>query len=56
VRIDQEDPIKAREKHVDNLKSHADYLNEKKFKKLHYKSPKTDLVIELPEGHIWTGA
>jgi hypothetical protein len=24
--------------------------------KKNLKSPKTDLVIELPEGHIWTGA
>jgi aminopeptidase len=49
VRIDQEDPIKARKKHVNILQSHADYLNEKNFKKLHYKSPKTNLEVELPE-------
>jgi hypothetical protein len=31
VRIDQEDPIKAREKHVSILQSHADYLNKKNY-------------------------
>lgn len=28
-------------------------MNEKKYKKLHYKAPGTDLTIELPEGHLW---
>lgn len=56
VRVDQENPVKAWEEHMEKLKSHAKYLNEKKFKKLHYKSPKTDLEIELPENHIWISA
>jgi aminopeptidase len=49
VRIDKEDPIKAREKHVNDLKKHAEYMNAMNFKKLHYKSLKTNLEIELPE-------
>ena len=32
------------------------YLNEKKFKSLHYYSSNgTDLNVELPDGHIWAG-
>ena len=53
VRIDKEDPIKAREEHVNDLKKHAEYMNAMNFKKLHYKSLKTNLEIELPEWHIW---
>ncbi|MBQ9554015.1 aminopeptidase [bacterium] len=49
VRLDKEDPIKEWENHLEMLKQHAAYLNEKNFKKLHYKSPKTDLTIELPQ-------
>jgi len=51
VRINEEDPIKARENHIKNLNSYSKYLNEKKFKKLHYRSKKTDLTIELPKNH-----
>jgi aminopeptidase len=31
-------------------------LNSKKYAKLHYTSPKTDLEVALPNGHIWCGA
>ncbi|NOU97701.1 aminopeptidase [Paenibacillus sp. LMG 31456] len=56
VRVDQADPITAWEKHVQSLNSKSDYLNAKKYKKLHYRAPGTDLTIELPEGHIWVAA
>ena len=56
VRIDSEDPIAAWKKHDDTLHEKVDYLNAKKYKKLHYKAPGTDLTIELPEKHIWCGA
>lgn len=56
VRIDQEDPLKAREEHINTLNTRARYLNEKKFKKLHYHSDKTNLIIELPEWHVWESA
>ncbi|MEI2442833.1 aminopeptidase, partial [Priestia megaterium] len=38
------------------LHTKVDILNEKKFSKLHYKAPGTDLTIELPDKHIWVGA
>jgi aminopeptidase len=55
VRIDNEDPIAAWNEHVNNMQSKVDFLNEKRFKKLHYVSNGTDLTIELPEKHIWEG-
>lgn len=56
VRVDQEDPVKAWEDHDHLLHEKADYLNNKKYKALHYKSEGTDLTIELPDGQYWSGA
>lgn len=56
VRIDQPDPIQAWREHIANLNAKSEYLNNKKYKKLHYIAPGTDLTIELPEGHIWVAA
>ncbi|MBQ4898139.1 aminopeptidase [Paenibacillus sp. Marseille-P2973] len=56
VRIDQPDPIGAWRDHIANLNKKSEYLNSKKYKKLHYLAPGTDLTIELPEGHIWVAA
>lgn len=56
VRLDQPDPIVAWKRHIGNLTEKSDYLNAKKYKKLHYKAPGTDLTIELPEGHLWVAA
>jgi len=49
------DTIANWEKHNANLLTKTKYLNEKKYKKLHYKSEGTDLTIELPEEHVWLG-
>ncbi|MFC3885820.1 aminopeptidase [Bacillus songklensis] len=56
TRIDLEDPVQAWKEHDQNLHTKAGYLNSKKYKKLHYKAPGTDLTVELPEKHIWIGA
>ncbi|GIO29129.1 MULTISPECIES: aminopeptidase [Paenibacillus] len=56
VRADQEDPIAAWHKHIETLQSKSDELNGKKYHKLHFVAPGTDLTIELPEGHIWAQA
>lgn len=53
VRIDMEDPVEAWRTHIEQLKAKANQLNEKRFHQLHYKAPGTDLVIELPEKHLW---
>ncbi|MEW9500751.1 aminopeptidase [Jeotgalibacillus marinus] len=56
VRVDQDDPVQAWKTHDETLHEKADYLNEKRYRKLHYTAPGTDLTIELPEGHLWAGA
>lgn len=48
-----EDPIGDWAIHNKNLHDKRDFLNEMNFKELRYKSSKTDLVVGLPEGHIW---
>lgn len=56
VRIDSEDPVAAWKKHDENLHKKVRYLNEKRYAKLHYQAPGTDLIIELPKNHLWCGA
>lgn len=55
-RIDLEDTFGAWNEHIRTLKEKSKYLNGKKYKKLHYIAPGTDLTIELPKGHIWVAA
>ncbi|WP_330949131.1 aminopeptidase [Virgibacillus sp. MG-45] len=55
VRVDQEDPIAAWDKHNQTLATAREILNEKNYKKLVFRAPGTDLEMELPEGHIWKG-
>jgi aminopeptidase len=56
VRADVDSPIEAWTNHDATLHTKVDYLNEKKYHKLHYTAPGTDLTIELPKGHLWCGA
>ncbi|MCZ2260232.1 aminopeptidase [Sporosarcina sp. G11-34] len=56
VRADKTDPVQSWIDHDKKLHEKVDYLNEKRFHKLHYQAPGTDLTIELPEGHLWCGA
>ncbi|GAB6930260.1 aminopeptidase [Paenibacillus sp. JCM 10914] len=53
VRVDQEDPVAGWNQHLEVLDAKSAVLNAKKYKKLHYIAPGTDLTIELPKGHIW---
>lgn len=55
VRVHLEDPVQAWKEHNDALLAKRAYLNGKQYKKLHYRAPGTDLVIELPENHLWNG-
>ncbi len=55
-RIDQDNPVVAWKKHNENLHTKVDYLNNKKYRKLHYKSNGTDLVVGLHPTHLWAGA
>ncbi|WP_042478894.1 aminopeptidase [Bacillus ndiopicus] len=56
TRADLDNPVEAWKNHDNALHSKVDYLNEKKYEKLHYTAPGTDLTVELPKGHLWCGA
>jgi len=53
VRADQESPVDAWEEHLANLKTRREFLTEKQFKYLYYKSEGTNLTVELTPGHVW---
>ena len=53
VRIGEGNAVEKWQQHIEHLENRATQLNVKKFKKLHYKAPGTDLTIELPNKHIW---
>ena len=53
LRLDQEDTKQAWEEHIARLGEKTGYLNEARFRKLHFKGPGTDLTIELPERQVW---
>ncbi len=56
TRADQENPIQAWNMHQLALDKKIDRLNIKKFTSLKYKnSLGTDLIVELPEKHLWFG-
>lgn len=55
TRANMINPVQAWTEHNANLNTKVDYLNNKKYHKLHYKAPGTDLTIELPEKHVWIG-
>lgn len=56
VRADVNHPIDAWKKHDETLHNKVDYLNNKRYQKLHYRAPGTDLTVDLPKGHLWCGA
>lgn len=53
ARIDLQDPVDNWKKHLENLRKRTEQLNHMQIHTLHYRSPGTDLVIELPEKHVW---
>nr|WP_106781189.1 aminopeptidase [Lysinibacillus timonensis] len=53
VRIGEGSAVEKWRQHINNLDERAKMLNEKKYAKLHYRAPGTDLVIDLPEKHLW---
>ncbi|WP_338753328.1 aminopeptidase [Bacillus sp. FJAT-52991] len=56
VRADADQPVEAWKQHDQTLHTKVDYLNNKRYKSLHYTASGTDLTIDLPEGHLWVGA
>lgn len=56
TRIDTEDPIEEWNIHNATLSQKIAFLNNSNFKSLYIKNSKgTDLVVELPNGHLWAG-
>lgn len=55
VRADRDDAVAAWQTHLDELKVRCDYLNERRYKALHYRAPGTDLMLGLADGHVWLG-
>lgn len=56
VRVDGNNPVDNWKQHVNDLSVHAKRLQQKNYKALHYISEGTDLVVGLPENHIWEDA
>lgn len=54
-RVGAEDPVAAWREHIAELKKRQEYMNNKRYKSLHYRAPGTDLRVELPEGYLWLG-
>ena len=55
TRANLEDPVQAWMDHKEKLSEKVEFLNNNKFKSLHYKAEGTDLEIELAEKHVWIG-
>ncbi|MCS7459091.1 aminopeptidase [Paenibacillus doosanensis] len=53
TRLDQDNPVKAWEDHIRRLQERVKLLNGKRYRKLHYEAPGTQLTVELPEEHLW---
>ena len=57
MRLDQADPVKAWEEHINSLKKRSSWLNEQQFTTLHYRTKQgTDLHLGLAEGYKFIGA
>lgn len=56
TRINEENPVEAWTLHNERLHEKVHYLNNRKYRKLHYKSAVTDLTVGLHPTHIWCGA
>ena len=55
TRSDLQDPVGAWKDHLQSLEDRRDYLSEKQYKALKYKSKDTDLTVGLVDNHIWLG-
>jgi aminopeptidase len=56
VRLDEPDPVQAWREHIDRLQARAAVLNERRFARLRYRGPGTDLTIGLHRESAWQAA
>ncbi|NWL89730.1 aminopeptidase [Paenibacillus sp. 79R4] len=54
-RVGDGDPVLAWQEHIKQLKERQEFMNNKRYRSLHYRAPGTDLRVELPEGYKWLG-
>jgi aminopeptidase len=54
-RADQPDPVAAWQDHVTELTARRSYLTRKQYTALAYAGLGTELVVGLPENHVWRG-
>jgi aminopeptidase len=52
-RLDRPDPVAAWQEHLAALAARSAYLNARRFTRLEFHGPGTDLTVGLPAGHIW---
>jgi aminopeptidase len=56
MRLDKNNPIEEWQKHISQLKTRSEFLNNANLKEIHYKnSIGTDLIIGLPENYLFEG-
>lgn len=53
LRLDEENPLDAFTKHLNELEKTRKALNDMRFEKLIYQGGGTDLTVELPKAHRW---
>ena len=56
VRLDEPDPVTAWREHLERLDARAALLNERRFDRLHFRGPGTDLVVGLFPETVWMSA
>ncbi|AEX85428.1 leucyl aminopeptidase (aminopeptidase T) [Marinitoga piezophila KA3] len=54
IRVNEnDDPVELWNKHIENLNKRTEFLNKRQYEYLRYKGPGTDLMVGMPENHIW---
>ena len=56
VRLDEPDPVQAWREHIERLEARAATLNARRFARLRYRGPGTDLTIGLHRDSAWQAA
>lgn len=56
MRMDETDPVSAWNEHLDRLETRAEFLNDRRFARLSWRAPGTDLTVDLPALHLWMAA
>ena len=54
-RLDHPDPVDFWENYLEQIKTRAAFLNQKKYKEIKFTGSGTDIRVGLPDGHIWIG-